>query len=237
MLGLKLTVKNAALLTCFTALYVIFYSLPVFPIIGISGAAIRAAAAMAPITGILLGPFLGTLSALLGGLASFFIGRFSPLSLIATSVTALCAGLLHIGRRRECALLYLLLLVSFGLYPIVGPFWLYPLMMWFQIVVFLMLVSPFYSLVFKREQDHTNSKGLFPAFFLISLISTLAGQIAGSLAFETIFWPAFIGEVETWAGIWKVVTWIYPVERVIIAVFATIIGVPLFKALKAANLV
>jgi len=237
MLSLKLTVKDTALLTCFTALYAIFYSLPVFPIIGISGAAITAAATMAPVTGILLGPFLGTLSALLGGLASFFIGRFSPLSLIATSVTALCAGLLHIGRRRECALLYLLLLVSFGLYPIVGPFWLYPLMMWFQIVVFLMLVSPFYSLVFKREQDHTNSKGFFPAFFLISLISTLAGQIAGSLAFEMIFWPAFIGEVETWAGIWKVVTWIYPVERVIIAVFATIIGVPLFKALKAANLV
>lgn len=236
MLGLKLTVKDTALLTCFTALYVIFYSLPVFPIVGVSGAAIRAAAVMAPVTGILLGAFLGTLSALLGGLVSFFIGRFSLLSLIATSVAALCAGLLYVGRRGMCILIYFLLLVFFGLYPIIGPLWLHPLLMWFQIVVFLLLVSPLYSIAFKKIQDH-DSKGFFPAFFLVSLISTLAGQIAGSLAFEMIFWPAFIEEVETWAGIWKMVTWIYPVERVTIATFSTIIGTPLFKALKAAKLI
>jgi len=237
MLNLKLTAKDVALVTCFAALYAVFYSLPVFPIIGLSGAAITAAAIMAPMTGIMLGPFLGTLSAILGGVIVFFIGRFSILSLVATSVAALCAGLLYAGERKACAVAYFLLLISFGFYPSVGPFWLYPLLTWFQIIVFLILLSPLYSIAFKKIRSFTSSEELFPSFFLVSLISTLAGQIAGSLTFEIVFWPTFIQEIKAWVEIWKVVTWIYPVERAVTALCATIIGVPLFRALKSANLI
>jgi hypothetical protein len=77
----------------------------------------------------------------------------------------------------------------------------------------------------------------FPYLFTVFLVSTMAGQIAGSLAFEIIFWPAFIGEIEAWRGIWSAVTWIYPIERIIISLLATIIGIPLLKALKSAKLI
>ncbi|MCD6536597.1 MAG: hypothetical protein J7K49_06160 [Thaumarchaeota archaeon] len=237
MLSLRLTAKDIALVTCFTALYAVFYSLPMFPIIGLSGAAITAAAIMAPVTGMLLGPLLGTLSALLGGVAVFFVGHFSPLSLVATSIAAFCAGLLYIGKRKLCALIYFLLLISFGFYPQVGPFWLYPLLTWFQVTVFLILLSPLYPVAFRKLRSFTDGKAMFPSFFIISLIATLAGQIAGSLTFEIMFWPAFIREVDAWTMIWKLVTWIYPVERIITALSSTIIGIPLFKALKTANLI
>ena len=237
MANLKLTGKDIALVACFAALYAIFYSLPVFPIIGLSGAAITAAAIMGPISGILLGPLLGALSAIIGGMIIFFVGHFSLLSLVATSVAALFAGLLYAGKRGICILAYLLLLIFFGFYPPVGPFWLYPPLTWFQILVFLILLSPLYSAALRKMEGLTSSRGLFLPFFIISLIATIAGQIAGSLAFEIMFWPAFIQEIEAWMGIWKVVVWIYPVERIITALCATIIGVPLFKALKSANLI
>ena len=234
---LRLTSKNVAFLTCFAALYAILYSLPIFPIIGLSGAAITAAAIMAPITGITLGPFLGMLSAVLGGAIVFFIGRFSLLNLIATSVAALFAGLLYTGKRGLCIVFYLLLFGAFGFYPSIGPFWLYPFMTWFQIIVFLILLSPLYPYTFRRVRNLTSNEKSFPAFFLMALVSTLAGQIAGSLTFEIMFWPALIREIEAWLEIWRVVTWIYPVERVITALLSTIIGIPLFKALKSAKLI
>lgn len=235
--SLKLTAKDTALIACFAVLYAVLYSLPVFPVIGLSGAAINAVAVVAPVTGVILGPFLGVLSAILGGAISFFVGRFSSLSLAATSVGVLSAGLLYTGKRDACAFIYFLLLIFFGVYPSVGPVWLYPPLMWFQIVVFLILLSPLYSITFKKMQNFTSNRELFPAFLLISLISTLAGQVAGSLTFEVVFWPVFIQEISAWEGIWRAVTWVYPVERIIIAVCSTIIGGPLFKALKSANLI
>lgn len=237
MFSSKLSARDVTLLTSFTALYVVLYALPVFPIIGLPGAAIPAADIMAPITGILIGPFLGALSAILGGLISFFIGRFSIVSIFAISVTALYSGLLYTGKRKICIYLYILLLMTFGAYPHIGPFWLYPPLTWFQIIVLLILLSPLSSIAIERARTLIGYRRDFPHLFTMFLVSTMAGQIAGSLAFETIFWPAFIGEIEAWRGIWRAVMWVYPIERIIISLLATIIGIPLFRALKSAKLI
>ena len=58
----KLTTKDTALTVTFTALYAVFGFIKISPIIGLSGQAITAAAIIAPIIGILLGPYVGTLS-------------------------------------------------------------------------------------------------------------------------------------------------------------------------------
>jgi hypothetical protein len=68
-------------------------------------------------------------------------------------------------------------------------------------------------------------------FFLTCLASTLAGQIAGSLVFE-----ALNPNATALLGIWQTLTFIYPVERTIIALAAMIIGVSLVKVLRTANL-
>jgi len=227
----RLNAKDASLIACFTALYVVLGFLPISPIIGLHGRAITVAAIIAPIIGVLLGPYIGTLSTFLGGLIGFFFGYFSPPSLVAGVFAALCAGMLSVGKRSVCAFTYFSLTFLFGFYPFVGPVWLYPPLMWFQIAGFLILVSPLQSTASKNLNSRNKSKSLL-GFFVTSLTSTLAGQIAGSLTFELLSWPVFVANLDAWKTNWQVITFLYPVERLIIALSAALIGTSLYRVLR-----
>jgi hypothetical protein len=226
----KLTTKEAALTATFTALYAVFGFLKISPIIGLTGQAITAAAIIAPITGILLGPYLGTLSTFLGGLVGFFLGALAYPSFAAGIAAAFCAGMVKEGKRIISTLAYLALLLSFVFFPTVGPAWLFPQEMWFQIVGLIILVSPL-QYVATKFLDSDNNPKLFLGSFLTCLPSTLAGQIAGSLVFELL-----TADPTTLLGYWQALTILYPVERTIIALAATLISVPLLKVLKKGNL-
>jgi len=231
----KLTAKDMALTICFTALYVVFCFLPISPIIGLPGKAVTAAAITAPLIGIILGMYLGTLSTILGGLIGFFVGFLSPSSFVSGVIAALCAAMLYDGKRGLCVFTYFSLLFLFGFYPFVGPIWLYLPLMWFQMAGFLVLISPIQSMATKNLSSNNNSR-ILSAFFIISLTSTLAGQIAGSFTFEVLSWPIFMADVNAWKAIWQATTFLYPVERIIIALGAAFIGAWLHRVLKSANL-
>jgi hypothetical protein len=231
----KLKAQDVALTVSFTALYVVFCFLPISPIIGLPGKAVTAAAITAPLIGIILGMYLGTLSTILGGLIGFFVGYLSPSSLVSGVIAALCAAMLHEGKRGLCIFTYFSLLLLFGFYPFVGPVWLYLPLMWFQIAGFLILVSPIEFMATKSLNSGNNSKVL-PAFFVTSLTSTLAGQIAGSLTFEVLSWPIFMADLNAWRIVWEATTFLYPIERIIIALGAAFIGASLLRVLKLTNL-
>jgi hypothetical protein len=143
--------------------------------------------------------------------------------------------MLYDGRRGLCIFTYFSLLLLFGFYPFVGPVWLYLPLMWFQIAGFLVLISPIQSMATESLNSGNNSKVL-SAFFITSLTSTLAGQIAGSLTFEVLSWPIFMADVNAWKLIWQATTFLYPIERIIIALGAAFIGASLHRVLKSANL-
>ena len=227
----RLTAKDASLIVCFTALYLVLGFLPISPIIGLPGQTITAAAIIAPIMGILLGPYVGTLSAFLGGVIGFFFGCFSPPSLVSGVFAVLCAGMLCRGKRSLCVFTYFSLMFLFGFYPFVGPVWLYPPLMWLQIAGFLILVSPLQTTAVKSLNSNSNSK-LLSVFFTTSLTSTLAGQISGSLTFELLSWPIFMADVNIWKANWQFLTFLYPVERIIIALSAAFIGTSLSRVLR-----
>jgi len=227
----KLTTKDIALTTCFTALYVALSFLPMFQVIGLFGKTITAATIIAPIIGIILGSYLGVISTFLGGTIGLFLNpSFSQPSLAAGIIAALCAGLLYTNKRNLCAFTYLVLLLLFGLYPSVGPVWLYPPLMWFQVAGFLILVSPLQSFALRSFNCNSNSRLLY-AFFITSLTSTLASQIAGSLIFELI-----VADATFFGVYWQSLTFLYPVERTIIALIAAFIGTSLLKVLRSTNL-
>jgi len=235
--GRKLDAREAALIACFTALYTCFSFIAAFPIVGLQGGAISLAAITAPIIGTILGPYLGMLSTLLGGtVALFFSPTFFPPSFVAGVVTAVFAGMLYANKRSTCAFVYFSLLFFFGFYPFVGPVWLYPAFMWFQIVGFLVLIFPIHSIGSKNMPSPNSNSKLLSTFFVVFLTSTLAGQIAGSLVFELISWPIFMADVDFWTGLWQLLTWLYPIERIVIASIATFIGVFLYKILIRADL-
>jgi hypothetical protein len=223
----KLGPKDVALTACFAALYVVLSFLPIFQGIGFSKY-ITVATILAPIIGIVLGAYLGAVSTLLGGIVSlFFSPFFASFSLAGGVVGASCGALLYEGRRTFCAIIYLAFLLIFGFYPAVGPVWVFPVYMWFQIAGFLVLISPLQSVASKSFKSDCNTRLLF-AFFITSLTSTMAGQIAGTLVFEMITDPR---------GFWIVLAAVYPLERTAIASVAALIGAPLFKVLKSTNLV
>jgi hypothetical protein len=72
-----------------------------------------------------------------------------------------------------------------------------------------------------------NASELLYAFFVTSLVATMAGQIAGTLVFET-----YQFSMDTYLGTWISTSFWYPVERTIIALGSALIGTALFKALS-----
>jgi hypothetical protein len=221
---------NVALTAVFTALYAVLGFLRISPIIGLTGQAITAAAIIAPIIGMLLGPYIGTLSALLGGTIGFFLGSLSYPSFAGGIATAFCAGMIRTGKRAIAALVYLTLFLLFAFYPVVGPAWVFPPETWFQIVGLIILLSPLQSFA-KKLLDSQSSTRLMYGFFFTCLVSTLAGQIAGSLVFEIL-----AADPNVVKASWPTLTGLYPVERTIIALAAAFIGTALFKTLKSTNL-
>jgi hypothetical protein len=107
--------------------------------------------------------------------------------------------------------------------------------MWFQFVGLIVLISPLQSDATKDLRSNNNSRFLL-AFFVTSLTSTLAGQIAGSLVFEAISWPNIFKDVGFWQAYWTGLTFLYPAERTIIALLAALAGTALCKALKTTYL-
>lgn len=236
-IGRTLEAKEVALIICFTALYVYFSFIPAFPIVGLPSKAVTLAAITAPIIGIILGPYLGLLSTILGGIIGlFFAASFSFPSFVSGIVAAVFAGMLRRGNRSSCAFVYFSLLLLFGFYPFVGPVWLYPPFMWFQIFGLLILISPLQSRALMDIQSLNNNSKYLYGLFIVFLNSTLAGQIAGSLIFELISWPIFMVNIGSWRGIWQLLTWLYPIERIIITLSSTLIGASLCRILTNANL-
>jgi len=101
MSSLKLTTRNVTFLAIFSALSVIIIKfIPGIPIVGVPDSSIKFDAAIAPIYGMVIGPYLGFLAALIGGLLTSgspftFLTSFSP------AVSAMIAGFLTSDRVSE----------------------------------------------------------------------------------------------------------------------------------------
>ena len=73
----KLVAKSIALIGVFAPCYTLFTFWPLFPVIGGSGSFITMAVVTAPLIGIVLGPFLSTVSVAIGGILGLFFLPFN----------------------------------------------------------------------------------------------------------------------------------------------------------------
>ena len=205
-----------------------------FPIIGALGKFITLAAVLAPILGIILGPYIGSATASIGGFIGWTInqsGAFSFVSFIPGVASAFIAGLLTKGKRGISIVFYLLLLSAMAFFPIIGPVWLYPLYVWFQLVGLAILASPASNMASGFIQSMKTRKSAF-SIGIIALISTLAGQMTGTLMFEMFVFPVS-SNVEFWRTTqWLPITFVYPLERGIVTLLAILAGTPLIRAVR-----
>lgn len=221
----------------FASLYAILSLVSLFPIIGAVGTFITLASIMAPLIGIMLGPYIGAGAAAVGGFIGWSItqtGAFGFLSFIPGASTAFVSGLLINGKRMQSVAIYTVLFLLLAFYPTIGPVWLYPFYLWFQLIGLAVLVSPLTPLAVNFTRVNDNLAELSLGIGIISLASTLLGQIAGNVMFELTRWPTVYPQIEFWrTGQWQLLTFVYPVERLIITLTAMAVGVPLLKTIEA----
>lgn len=231
---MHLATRKLALMGIFAALYAVFSLVSLFPIIGALGRFITLAAVLAPVLGILLGPYIGSAAASIGGFIGWTItqsGAFGFISFIPGGSSALVAGLLIRGKRGASAAVYLLLLLAMAFFPVIGPVWLFPLYVWLQLVGLIVLVSPVSPMAFRLVKSMKVQESILGTA-IIALISTLAGQVAGTLMFEIFVFPVN-PQIEFWRTTqWLPLAFVYPMERGLLTLLATLVSVPLVRAVR-----
>jgi hypothetical protein len=95
---LRMSAREIALTAIFAALsWIVSEFVPGIPIIGASGSRISFDASLAPIYGVIVGPYLGFLAAVIGGLAAAG-NLFTILTSFCTGISAFVAGMLTTRR-------------------------------------------------------------------------------------------------------------------------------------------
>jgi hypothetical protein len=241
-------VKNApktkiiALVSIFTALYTVLRLIPTVPMIGSSGNWFSLSDVIAPLYGIILGPYIGGLSIIIGTFLAMF-GKppvFMGLDFLPATVGAVSLGLL-IKRKWIYAIgLNVVLLAAFLIHPNTSVFVDYSIgsttitfpFAWLHIVALIVLISPLGRKVVQWVKTN-NTTRITIGVAILFFIGTMMQHLMGNLLYETIMaQPLGFIPVEEYPANWLFVFPLYPIERLVLIIFGTIIGTSLLKVLK-----
>jgi uncharacterized membrane protein len=236
---MKLSAQNVALMAVFAALYyVLSLVTPYVPAIGVPEIKISLEALIATIFGVILGPYLGALTAFLGAFVAWTLppGSMSPYGmpfLLSPPLNALVTGLIYYKKWKAGFVVFGFLIIAFLFTPPVQPLSEYSYVgiavLWDKIIA-LLLILPCAKLAKKLS---TPKNSLF-LYFLLSFIGNQADNMWGSLAFATpvVYEGVFGFPLDAVRVAFVVSPFVYPAIRIVQAVIATIIAVPLMKALS-----
>jgi hypothetical protein len=107
---------------------------------------------------------------------------------------------------------------------------------WLHIVAWVLLLSP----LSKKSVDWICGMTVpraTAAAFLLTLIGTTAQHLTGTLLFASMATPLMGITPETLGIRWLAVFYVYPVERLVVVLGATVVTVAVVKALKAMGLI
>jgi len=241
---IHLTSKSIALVAIFAALYYSLSWLPGIPVVGLGNLTIEFEASFASVLGIILGPYLGSFTALVGTILAWTLPPSSgnPYGLpfiIAPVINALIVGLIYIRRWKEAFVIFAVTIFAFLFTPPVSPitdFYYVAVAALFDKIIALLLIIP----TAKIQEKYSSLKTLPLLFFFLAFIGNQADSTLGSLVFATpIVYRGVFGilSVDEVRFLFVVSPFFYPAIRIIQAVIATIVAVPLVKALNAAGFI
>ncbi|MEM2995613.1 MAG: ECF transporter S component [Candidatus Bathyarchaeia archaeon] len=253
---MKISSRHVALVAVFAALYYVLSLIsPHIPAVGLSDLKIQLEALIASIFGFILGPYLGASAAFLGAFITWMLppGSFSPYGapfLLSPPLNALVVGLIFYRRWKWAFALFSLLILAFLFsppsQPITGygkvfnpynpsetfemPTYYVPAAVLWDKVIALFLIVP--SVKFAKRLS--TSKNIPILFFLLAFIGNQADNMWGCNVFALpIVYESIFGiSVEGVRFLFVISPFVYPAIRLIQAVLATIIAVPLIRSLK-----
>jgi hypothetical protein len=238
-LNISKRTKIIAAVAIFSALYSVLRILPTVPMIGAQGASFSVSDVLAPLYGILLGPYVGGAAVIIGTFLGMAMGKpvvFLGLDFLPALVNVLALGFLVRRKWWPAILLNIALLVAFSAYPLTSLFInvgsLSVPFAWMHIAAFIVLLSP---LGRKAGQWVESLKPalLAAGIAILAFIGTMMQHLMGNILFETILAQP-IGYIETAAypAIWSTILFVYPFERLALIILAVLVGTPLVRVLK-----
>lgn len=243
---LKLSTRNVALIAVLVALYYVLSIIsPVIPVIGVSGLNIDLGALTASVFGFLLGPYLGALTAFLGAFVTWVLppssgALYGAPFLLSPPLNALVVGFIFY-RKWKWAFATLGVLIAVFLFlppsqPIASYYYVSVAVLWDKIIALLLVISP---IIFARRLSNSMNvlrarTDLWILFFLICFIGNQADDMWGSdiFAVPIVYNKIFGLNLDTVRGAFIVSPFVYPAIRLLQAVIAASIAVPLELALK-----
>jgi hypothetical protein len=253
--------RKLTLTATLAAVYVIFRAIPISKLIGISGS-ITAAGMIAPVLGILLEPAYGIVAVFTGTMvASLFPWNpliFGGLDFVPGALNVTLVSLAVRGRRVEATIMFLITIGLFMLNPytrlFVGSALLSPPIpyLWMHIAALIVLISPLSkNLIVKLNSSQPRIKmkvvtrswrdirswpslllgllhqnrGIAGAVAILAFTGTMIEHLTGGLLFATVVGKGAL-------KFWPLIFLAYPIERTVLVVGATLIGVALLRLLR-----
>ncbi|MFQ5999424.1 MAG: ECF transporter S component [Candidatus Bathyarchaeia archaeon] len=238
----KLTTRNIALIAVFAALYYILSIIsPYVPAIGVPDIKIQLEALIASVFGLILGPYLGFLTAFMGAFVAWVLPPGSMSSygmpfLLSPPFNALVVGLIYYRKWKQAFVILGLLIAAFLFLPPSQPFtefWYVSVAVIWDKVIALLLIVP--SAKFAKQFSSIKSVPIL--YFLLAFIGNQADNMWGSdiFAVPIVYNGIFGYTIEGVRGAFIVSPFIYPAIRIVQAIFAAIIAAPLLPALRNAG--
>ncbi len=234
----KLATKYVALIAIFSALYAILRIVPLGPMVGLQGS-FSFSDALAPLIGIILGPFAGGLSVIIGTFTAAALGKplvFLGLDFLPGFINCVAMGLLIKRKWIPVVALYAIL---FGIF-IVSPYSLLMVQVgalaipfiWLHIIALIVLLSPLRSKAVDNIKKF-NIPRLALSLTVLAFIGTMLQHLTGTLLTEFIL-GAPIGRMvlADFTALWTGIFYLYPFERILMVLITVVIGVPLIIAIK-----
>ena len=232
MLRLKRRTAMVAAGSLFAALYAVLGTIPVSKLVLGSGYFLTASNFVTPLAGMIFGPVVGGLAALVGDLLDAYAGYVAfgstGISIVAADLAVVVtAGLAYRGRWKAALAVPVAVLVLYWLDPIsvlfVGPV---PFT-WLHMLSLIPLVG---ALLLQRRGRLSR---LHPAFVAsVTFAALLCGQLTGTLVNQELAVRVYQTlTLQDWQGIVPLFFPLYPVERVFFTAVGSAVSVPVLRAI------
>jgi hypothetical protein len=232
--------KQIALTIIFTALYIVLRMVPYSALIGPSGGFLYLSDFLIGIYGIILGPYFGGLSIIVGNFASLGFGHqatFLGLDFLPDLVAVVSIGFLFKRKWLPVVILNAALIAVFALNPLTPLTEAYIPFVWLHIIAFVVLLSPLSKMAGKWIEQAQTKKIAF-SMVIYSFIGAMIQHLVGSILFEVELNQFFVAigqppivPTAAFAGIWPGVFIAYPIERLFLVISATLVGTPVIIAI------
>ena len=231
--------KQIAIIASFAVIYAIMRILPSFPVIGAPGASFALADILVPIYAIIFGPYIAAATIFLGTFLGIVFGKpmiFLGWDFLPATMGALFIGMVIHGKKVFALGLFIIGIVIFNLLPYTET--LIPIneqislpYNWLHIIAALVVITPLTSMSMNWIEE--NSKKTIMGLFIIAMIGTMFQHIVGGIVFVVTL-GIYLQSInpDAFTGIWKTIFFVYPIERLAIALISAIVATPILRSIK-----